>query len=104
MDAEEEKDHHKNMSEEPLPPPAPLPTKDDDDDGKDEEESSTILINQTCQCLCGNIKFRIKGKMVFNELCHCRACAYAASVTPVQVAHDSVKARSAIPHRPIALH
>lgn len=48
-------------------------------------EQSEQLIDQIGRCLCGAVEFRAKGKVVFNELCHCRACAWAASVTPVHV-------------------
>lgn len=42
-------------------------------------------IDQTGQCLCGNVKFRVKGTIVFNELCHCRGCGRARGMTPVHV-------------------
>ena len=42
-------------------------------------------IDQTGQCLCGNAKFRVKGTIVFNELCHCRACGRARGMTPVHL-------------------
>lgn len=42
-------------------------------------------MDQTGRCTCGAVEFRAKGKIVFNQLCHCRACSWAASATPVHI-------------------
>eukprot|EP00977_Amphora_coffeiformis_P000715 scaffold152_cov163-Amphora_coffeaeformis.AAC.13 len=49
---------------------------------KEEEE---LTICQTGQCLCGKVKFQVKGTVLFNELCHCRACGRARGMTPVHI-------------------
>lgn len=51
----------------------------------DSSPSTKPIINQTGQCLCGSVKFRVKGTIIFNELCHCRACGRARGMTPVHV-------------------
>lgn len=42
-------------------------------------------IDETGRCLCGAVKFRVRGQIQFSELCHCRACSWAASVSPVHI-------------------
>ena len=49
------------------------------------EEENPMLIHQTGQCLCGAVKFTVKGTILFNELCHCRACGRARGMTPVHL-------------------
>ncbi|CAB9527104.1 Glutathione-dependent formaldehyde-activating enzyme [Seminavis robusta] len=49
------------------------------------EIGDDFVIDQTGRCICGAVEFHAKGKLAFSELCHCRACAWAASVTPVHV-------------------
>ena len=48
-------------------------------------DSTAIIMDQFCRCMCGKIKFQAKGKLLFQQLCHCRACSWAASVTPVHI-------------------
>jgi hypothetical protein len=43
------------------------------------------MMDQTGRCRCGDVEFQAKGKILFRHLCHCRACAWAASVTPVHI-------------------
>jgi len=47
------------------------------------EEEFTIC--RTGQCLCGKVKFQVTGRVLFNELCHCRACGRARGMTPVHI-------------------
>ena len=42
-------------------------------------------LHQRGQCLCGCVKFEVDGKIIFNELCHCRACGRARGMTPVHL-------------------
>ena len=44
-----------------------------------------LMMDQTGRCMCGAVQFHAKGKMLFRQLCHCRACTWAASVTPVHI-------------------
>jgi hypothetical protein len=47
--------------------------------------ANPIDVDQTGQCLCGGVKFHTKGTMIFNQLCHCRACGRARGMTPVHL-------------------
>lgn len=35
--------------------------------------------------MCGAVQFRACGEILFNQLCHCRSCGWAASTTPVHI-------------------
>jgi hypothetical protein len=43
------------------------------------------ILCQTGQCLCGAVKFRVEGTIIFNQFCHCRACGRARGMTPVHL-------------------
>ena len=43
------------------------------------------FIKQTGQCFCGAVRFQVEGQIIFNELCHCRACGRARGMTPVHL-------------------
>lgn len=40
-------------------------------------------IDQFGRCLCGAVEYRATGKIILNALCHCRACKWAFSCTPI---------------------
>lgn len=42
-------------------------------------------LKQTGQCLCGKVKFAVDGDVLFNTLCHCRACSRARGMSPVHL-------------------
>lgn len=42
-------------------------------------------INQTGSCFCGAVQYKVEGEVVFNALCHCRACARACGTGPVHL-------------------
>lgn len=50
-----------------------------------DDGAAASFVDQTVQCLCGAVEFRVQGKLLFSELCHCRACSWAASVSPVHL-------------------
>lgn len=35
--------------------------------------------------MCGEVQFAVKGSVIFNELCHCRACSWARGCSPVHL-------------------
>lgn len=48
--------------------------------------TSPTIQHQNGQCLCGAVKFTIQNaKILFNELCHCRACSRARGMSPVHL-------------------
>lgn len=49
-----------------------------------EEESTTNVIHQIGKCVFGAVEFHATGQ-IFNSLWHCRACSWAASVSPVHL-------------------
>lgn len=42
-------------------------------------------LKQTGQCNCGKVTFAVDGPVVFNELCHCRACSRTLGMSPVHL-------------------
>lgn len=48
-------------------------------------DDTTSTLHQTGSCLCGSVRFLVDGAILFNELCHCRACGRARGMTPVHL-------------------
>lgn len=42
-------------------------------------------IDQAGKCNCGRIRFHAAGEILFNALCHCKACTRAKGVSPVHL-------------------
>jgi hypothetical protein len=42
-------------------------------------------IDLTGKCNCGRVKFHAAGEILFNLLCHCKACTRAGGVSPVHL-------------------
>ena len=54
-------------------------------EGGGDKSEEIVMIDQVGKCLCGAVEFHAEGQILFNELCHCRACTWAASVSPVHL-------------------
>ena len=42
-------------------------------------------IEETGSCQCGAIKFKVSGNVMFNALCHCKACSHNRGMSPVHL-------------------
>lgn len=43
------------------------------------------ILDVTCGCSCKAVEFTCKGPVIFNVMCHCRACALGAGAGPVHL-------------------
>ncbi|CAB9502794.1 Glutathione-dependent formaldehyde-activating enzyme [Seminavis robusta] len=42
-------------------------------------------VDQKGRCVCGAVEYHVQGDLLFCFLCHCRACSWALSVSPVHL-------------------
>ena len=42
-------------------------------------------IEETGSCLCKGVQFKVSGNVLFNCLCHCKACSHSRGMSPVHV-------------------
>lgn len=42
-------------------------------------------IQESGSCRCGAIKFQVSGNVLFNALCHCKACSHNRGMSPVHL-------------------
>ena len=43
------------------------------------------IIEDTGACRCRSVKFKAKGNVMFNALCHCKACSHNRGMSPVHL-------------------
>ena len=42
-------------------------------------------IDETGSCLCRGVAFKVSANVMFNALCHCKACSHARGMSPVHL-------------------
>ena len=56
-----------------------------------------VLAGDAGGCVCGGVEFRATGRVMFNALCHCRACSRALRRPAAQAAWSQIESAAVEP-------